>query len=121
MAYIDLEKYYYNISRSYFRMLESIAKFDEEHKAGLIKDKAFKKLTSNIDKVRNAYESISYFFYLWNRPTEEEQAKCDEWMKDHKDAYDYLAERNSKDTEDKISKLVDEIEQYINKVKDKTK
>ena len=113
MAFSELQKYYESTRNSYLSLLKMLEEFDKGHKEGVVEDKEFKKAKKEVEKVRNSYEVISYFFLLWSKPTPEEKELLDEWEKENKETFDYLSKRVADKTIRENKKLINDIRKYI--------
>lgn len=141
MAFCDLEKYYSALKNNYFSMLHILEQYDEGRKTGAVTDKEFKKFKKRVDKIKESYETMAYFFMLWSKPTKteskgattiankalkEEKAKgtvftkeeAALWKAQYQHSFNYLQKRDPDKMIKRNKKLLQEIKAYVEKLEE---
>lgn len=138
MAFSDLEKQYQNIKANYFNLINYLEEFDKQRSAGILEDKKFKAFKKRVEKVKNSYETLAYFFMLWAKPDNDEIAEInnaadiaydsladkdkideDTWKAQYKSSYNYLSKRDPEKIFKKDSRILNEIKDYVENLKGK--
>ena len=75
MAKVHVNLYYLELQNQYFEMLENLKEFKELATQGVIDQKEYSKVLTEVEQLKNNYERLSYVMFLLNKPSEKNSKK----------------------------------------------